>query len=269
MSGDSTSSRVSLRFLSSALNSINKSDEKLASGKRINRASDDAAGLAIADALQADAAVFKQASNNAGYAQSLLSIQDGALESVNQIGTRLAELSTQAANGTLSDSQRSALNEEYQALSQEAQRIVDSTEFNGQKVFSGESTSFQIGLDSGSDSQITLQGSDLGTLVSSIAGKDISTQAGARQALDASTEFVKSISQKRGQIGSVSSRLETATSNIDVATENLRSAESRIRDVDVAEEVASKTAATIKANASIGVQAQGKLSAANVLKLLR
>ena len=128
MGNDSTNSLGSTRNLNSALREINKSSEKLSSGKRINKASDDPAGLAIAVSLASDAAVYKQASNNVNYGQSLISIQDGALQQIGDIGARMKELSTEAANGTYSDSQRAALDQEYQALSAEAQRISASTE---------------------------------------------------------------------------------------------------------------------------------------------
>lgn len=268
MANDS-SFRVSTRNLNSALDSVNKSSEKLSTGKRINRAQDDPAGLAIAERLASDATVFKQASNNVNYGQSLIAIKDGALEQVSQIGTRLQELSTQAANGTLSDEQRGAIQNEYDALTQEADRIVASTEFNGQKVFSGSSTSIQVGVDSGADSQIAISGNDISAQISGLRAQNISTQENAKAALDNAKNFNASVSSERGKLGAASSRLETAAQNISVAAENLRSAESRIRDVDVADEVAKKVASNIRAQGAVSSFAQSKLSAANVLKLLK
>lgn len=268
MTKDSSFS-TSIRNLNKALSEISKSSEKLASGKRINRAADDAAGLAIAQQLTADAAVFKQASNNVNYGQSQIAIADGTLQQVSEIGTRLQELSTQAANGTLSDTQRSALNDEYQALSAEAQRIASSTEFNGQQLFSGSSTDLQVGLDASAESRITVPGTNLSDLLGSVSSKNISTQAGAQSALTAADNFVSSISSARGQLGAAASRLETADNNIKVATENLLSAEARIRDVDVAEESAKLVSAKIRSNASQASFAQSKLSAGRVLDLLK
>jgi len=264
------SSRVSLRFLNNALNDLNKSNERLSSGKRINRAADDAAGLAIAEALASQATVFRQASNNASYGKSVVEITDSALGQVSAIGTRLQELSAQSANGTLSDTQRSALNDEYQALTAEADRIAATTSFNGVNVFSGQSTSFQVGTDSSADSQINLEGSNLSSLLSSVKTQDISTQAGALTALDTTKSFVSNVSTQRGALGAASARLEVATNNIGVAIENIRSAESRIRDLDVASETANRTAANIRANSATSVIAQTKnLDAQRILKLLK
>ncbi len=265
-----SSFRVSTRHLNSALDNVNKSLNKLASGKRINSAADDPAGLAIAEQLASEAATFKQASNNAGYGLSYLNVQDGALEQVSQISTRLQELSVQSANGTLSDDQRGSLKQEYDALSAEAERIVASTEFNGQKVFSGSSTTLQVGVDSGSDSQITIQGTEVATQLANLKAQNIGTQAGAQIALDAAKAFSTNITQERGKLGAVVSRLETAVNNISVATENLQSAESRIRDVDVADEVARKVSESIRANAGTAAYVHSKnLSANKVLGLLK
>ncbi|MCB0311221.1 MAG: flagellin [Bdellovibrionales bacterium] len=258
-----------IRNLNSALNDQNRSFNRLSSGKRINKASDDAAGLAIAESLLADAAVFNKASENINSARSLTSIQDGALGQVTQIGTRLQELSVQAANGTLSNSQREALNSEFQALKEEASRIVSSTEFNGNKVFSGESTTFQVGNSSDPTSQISVEGSNVAASLASIQNLDISSASGAMSALEATKNLVSELGSTRGKIGAAVSRLETADSNIKVAIENLRSAESRIRDVDVAEESAKNIASRIRARASEATLAQGKLSAENVLRLLK
>jgi len=269
MSSSDSSFRVSIGNLSKSLDGVNKSLEKLASGKRINRAADDAAGLAIAEQLSSQATTFSQASNNVSYGQSLLSIKDGALQQIGDIGTRLQELSTQSANGTLSDDQRQSIKQEYDALTSEADRIVQSTEFNGQKVFSGSSTDLQVGITSGPESQISIGGTDVSAQIAALKAQDVSTQAGAKAALDTGKAFIESVASERGQIGSVSSRLQTASQNIDVAAENLRSAESRIRDVDVAQEVANKIANDIRSQTSVASFAQSKLSAANVLKLLK
>ena len=268
MANDS-SFRVSTRNLNSALDSVNKSNVRLATGRRINRAQDDPAGLAIAERLASDATVFTQASNNVNYGQSLIAIKDGALDQITQIGTRLQELSVQSANGTLSDEQRGALQEEYNALTQEADRIVQSTEFNGQKVFSGSSTTLQVGVNSSADSRIAISGSDVAAQVATLSAQNISTQEGAKAALDNAKSFNASITAERGKLGAASSRLETAAQNISVATENLRSAESRIRDVDIADEVAKRVASNIRAEGATASFAQSKLSAANVLRLLK
>lgn len=237
---------------------------KLASGKRINKASDDAAGQAIVASLEADSKQYSQASRNINDGISVASIADGALDQQGQILTRLSELSSQASNGTLSDTQRETLNQEFQSLKSEYERIGASTEFNGQQVFQQGSTSIQVGTDSSADSQIGL-GSQLPP---PIAG-DISTQAGAQSALDSLKQSVSDNAALRGRIGADVSRLETSRNNVEGQRVEAEAAASRIRDVDIAEETAKRTALSIRQNGTSAILGQaGKLNADIVGKLL-
>ena len=267
--GSSGSVDNTKRYLDDITNKLSKSFNKLASGSRITSASDDAAGLAIADALKSDAVVYDQASRNIGDGQSLTQIQDGVFSSLNDIGGRLQELATQSGNGTLSDSQRGALNQEFQQLSQEANRIVGSTEFNGQNVFSGQSTAIQVGKDSSSDSQINISDSGVAGTVASLVPLSIDTQQNAQSAIDSISSFTKNISASQGNLGAQQSRLDVANSNAQTISDNSRAAESRIRDLDVADEVARKTALSIQQQSAVALSAQaGKLNAAVISKLL-
>lgn len=259
----------SIRNLNNAIKEVDKSSERLASGKRINKAADDAAGLAIAQALTADTVTLQAASRNIDYGTSLNSIADAAAGQISEIGTRMAELATQASNGVLSDEQRGALQQEYSQLAQEAQRIADSTEFNGTKVFSSETVTFQVGTGSDANSQIALQGTNLASVIGSVASTDISTQEGAKAALDAVKGFVADLSGKRGEIGAVQSRLDTAQSNIASGVENTAAARSRIEDADIAEETAKRTAALIRSDAATAAAAHGNLNGNLVAKLLQ
>ncbi len=254
-----------VRRLNKGLDELQGIFNKLSSGKRITKASDDAAGLAIAAQLNSDVATYSAASRNASDAQSAIQIADSALSQISDIGGRLAEISTQAANGTLSDTQRQALNQEYQALSQEITRITETTEFNGNKLLSGESISIQVGTDSGSNSQITIGG------VSGVtAGGDISTQATAKAAIESINSFISNVAAERGKLGASSQRVQVAQNNIEVARENSASAASRIEDLDYASEVAKKTAKEIQTQAGPALLAQaGRLKKENVLKLLQ
>lgn len=255
--------------LSSAQSTLTKSFERLSSGKRINRASDDAAGLAIADALASDAVVLKQANRNIADAQSLTDIADGALAQASDITIRQQELAVQAANGTLSDSQRSALNTEYQQLGQELQRISATTQFNGQNVFSG-SSSIQVGGDSSSNSQISVDPGQLAALAQNAVSQSIGTADAARSALDAVASLGSSLSSARGDIGAQSARLETAAANNSSGIVNSLAAESRIRDADVADEVAQNISARIRTQTASALYAQaGKQDKDRVLDLLR
>lgn len=256
------------RNLDSITNNISKSFNRLSSGKRINTAADDAAGLAIADALKSTDAVLRQASRNISDGESLSQIQDGVYTSLTDIGTRLQELSTQSANGTLSDTQRSALNQEFQQLSQEANRIVQSTTFNGQQVFSGQSTNIQVGLDSSASSQVQLTDPGLQSVVSSIQSLSIGTANEARSAIDSISSFVSNVTQSRGQLGAQQSRLDYANSNALSQADNAKAAESRIRDVDIADETANLLANRIKQDATTSLSAQaGKIQASLVQRL--
>lgn len=256
-------------FLTKNISSLTDSFRKLSSGQRITKAADDAAGLAIAESLKSSAATLNVASRNVGDAQSALQIADGALQQVSEIGSRLKELATQASNGTLSDDQRTALQAEYSELSQEVQRITETTEFNGTKLLNDSSFTAQVGTGSDSNSQIATSGVSIQSAVSNVSSQNIGTQAGAQAALAQVDSLINSAASARGQIGATSARLEAADNNIKVRRENELTAESRIRDVDVAEETAKLTSNQIRSNAAVAVSAQSKLTAARVFDLLR
>lgn len=267
---DQTSSRLS--------NSFNK----LSSGYRINRGSDDSAGLAIAETLRADARIAQQGIKNTNDGISTIAIADGALGEVAAILSRLAELASQAANGTLSTTQRSVISNEFSALGSEISRISEVTEFNGIKLLSGTSQiTIQVGAGTRTGAQIgyanqlvTLAGIGLGTasgaMSFSLNGTTSDAAAtAARLALDAVYGAIYSVGASRGILGGVESRLSTAITNLGVARENQIAAESRIRDVDVAEESAALTRLNILQQAGTAVLAQSNQIPALALQLLR
>jgi flagellin len=266
MSSDSFSSNRSSTLNKAALQ---KSFEKLASGVRITAASDDPAGLAIVAALDAVQVQLSAGSRNSGYASSALSVADSALAQVSNISVRLQELATQASNGTLSDEQRGALDQEFQQLTQEAQRIGASTEFNGQSLLSGSSLTVQVGTDGSSQSQISVGGVDLAGLLSSLTSSAINSVDGARNALAAISDFSSSVSSARADLGASDSRLLVAAENNAAALIPLAEAESRIMDVNVAEEAANLVRRKIldNQNAALGAQST-KLISSIALKLL-
>lgn len=268
--GSSGSVDSTKRFLDQALNQVNKSNNRLASGKRINSAADDAAGLAIADALGVTSKLSDVANRNIGDAQSALAIQDGALSTVSDISSRLKELAAESANGTLSDSQRASLGSEFNALKDEVSRITQTTQFNGQQLLSGSSsTTFQVGTDSSANSQIAVSTSGFSTAAASIQSLDISTQGGAQSALGSLDNFIQTVADTRGSAGAVDSRLSSASANNSSTKVNTAAAESRIRDVDVADEVAKRTSADILANAGVAIISHQGLQANIVLNLLK
>lgn len=255
--------KESLRIASDRLS---KSFEKLSSGKRINSAADDPAGNAVAESLKNSASLSDRASRNAVEASLGNDIAQSALSQVNNIATRMAELAQQSANGVYSDDQRQALNNEYQQLQQEITRISETTTFNGQKVLDGGSgVTAQVGTDSSENSQIKGVSVNLKSL--NVSG-DISNQEQARVALDQVKSLVQNVSKAAGEIGAVNNRLKVSENNSNVAAENAKAAESRIRDVDIAAEMANKVSSQILQKAGTALQAQANQTASVALKLL-
>jgi flagellin len=261
---------------------LSDSFNKLSSGYRINSGADDAAGLAIAESLRAQSRIAEQAIRNTNDGISTVAIADGALGEVANILSRLAELASQSANGTLSTTQRSVVSNEFVALGSEIERIAAVTEFNGIKLLSGTSQiTVQVGANSGASSQIGYQnqlatlagiglGNASGALTYSINGtSDAAAATAARLALDAVYSAIYSVGASRGALGGVESRLSTAIANLGVARENLVAAESRIRDVDVAEEAANLTRLSILQQAGTAVLAQANQLPSLALQLLR
>ncbi|MCC6933609.1 MAG: flagellin FliC [Deltaproteobacteria bacterium] len=247
---------------------IGDSFDKLSSGLRINKASADPAGLAVALDLLATADISSVASRNISDGVSLTAIADGALESAGEITGRMSELATQAANGTLSDEQRTALNNEYQQLKSELDRIAQTTEFNDQKLLAQDNTiSLQAGTSGNGSSQVVLS---LPGVSSSSLGMpaNISSQANAQSAIDQIATARDNISQARGAIGASASRFETAYNNLQTSEINQREAASRIRDVDVAQESSNLVANRIREQMSAAMSSQANLLPNLALKLL-
>ena len=270
------------RRLGTSTTALRGSFERLSSGLRIVRARDDASGLAIADALRADAAIGTVAIRNANDGISLISIADGALDQMSSVLTRMAELAEASANGTLGTSQRSALQLEFTNLASEIERIAITTTFNGILLLSGgANVQLQVGFDASSNSQITFNGVD-GTLQniglanagssSLIFSLNASTALGAqdasRSALDAVKLGIGSLTTNRGVLGAAESRLGVAITNLQVARENFKAAESQIRDVDVAVEAAELTRLNILQQAGAAVLAQANQQPSLALSLL-
>ncbi|NDC37502.1 MAG: flagellin FliC [Proteobacteria bacterium] len=262
---------------------LQRSYERLSSGLRINSASDDAAGLAIASSLKADARVATVAMRNANDGISVIEITDGAINQISNILSRLAELAEQSANGVYANGQRSALQLEFTALMSEVERIALTTEFNGLNLLSGGGdVTFQVGFDGTSMSRIQYNGVQA-TLASiglaapsssqhtySITGlTDIESQSAAQLALDAINVAITSLSRNRGTLGAAQSRLETTINNLMVARENFAAAESRIMDVDVAEESSQLTRLSILQQAGTAILAQANQQPQLALQLLR
>ena len=238
--------------------SLEKSFKRLASGKKIVSPGDDPAGGAIAQQLAAIVSLSGQAGRNTGDALSASEIAGGAANQLTDIAGRLAELSAQSANGTLSNDQRTVIDQEFQALSQESQRIIDTTQFNGIKLLGGTDIAVQAGIDGSSNSVIAVTGLNGAGVTNSLSSLSIATQAGARSSSDFISSLVKSISGEIGKQGAEQNRLKVAGENLSTIELNNESARARIEDVDVASETLTQSLATTRRQIATQLQSRYK-----------
>ena len=252
---------------------LDKSMEKLASGFRINRAGDDAAGLAISENLKAQVRGLKQASRNAQDGISLVQVAEGAMSEVSNILIRLRELAVQAASDTVGPTERQFLNVEYDQLVSEVDRISEGTEFNGTQLLAGVGSvlDFQVGTRNNPEidrisfdaSKADANSAAIGVNLTSVADK-----ASAQNALAAIDTAIVSISAMRADFGAIQNRLQSTVNNIQTSVENMSAANSRIRDVDIAEETSEMTSKNILLQAGTSVLAQANQQANVALGLL-
>jgi flagellin len=258
-----------------------QSVERISSGIRINRGADDAAGLAISEALRSDIRALRQAVRNANDGISLINVTEGALNEQSSILIRLRELSSQAATGTVGSTERQTVQLEFDALRLEIDRIANTTAFNGQKLVDGSLSSsvaassqilIQVGIDSGVDSRINLNEQINLTAVTAsalgVAGLSVTSAAGALTSLDTINSAISIVTQSRGKVGAVQNRLVRTISNLSISVENLQAAESSIRDADIAEEVALLTRNQILVQTATAMVAQANFIPQSVLLLL-
>lgn len=230
---------------------------RLASGKRINSASDDAAGLAISERLGAQVRSLEQASRNVDHGTALTQIADGAMASQSDNLIRMRELAMQAANGTLSDDDRSAIQAEMSALREEVDRVSASTEFNGQPLLDGDAIEIQVGTNAGPADTITVDTPDASATGLGLDGVDLSTQQGAQDALSALDSAAETLSEVRGSLGAADNRMGYARETIASSHQNLSASRSRIADADIGKEVAASASVMDRLRASIAVQKKG------------
>ena len=250
-------------------NAVQKSLEKLSSGLRINRAGDDAAGLAISEKMRAQIRGLEMATKNAQDGISLIQTAEGALTETHAILQRMRELAVQAANDTNTDDDRTALQNEIIELIAEIDRIASDTEFNTQTLLDGtfQSKVFHIGANQGQ--AITV---DIGSMLAADLGVDsvdISTQTGADSAIATIDNAIKTVSEERAKLGAIQNRLEHTINNLGASAENLTAAESRIRDTDMAKEMMNFTKNSILTQAAQAMLAQANQVPQGVLQLLR
>jgi len=257
------------RHLYNSTVSFGKSMEKLSSGMRINRAGDDAAGLAISEGLKADIRALDQAARNAADGISLIQTGEGALDEVSNILLRMKELAEQSLNGTLTDTDRGYLDSEYTALNAEIDRIAAGTEFNGVSLLDGTlDVDIQIGIGTtANDSVDVIQATNMNAAGIGL-GTAIDTAANANTAMNEIDAAIEAIVGVRGDFGALQNRMETTIRNINMASENLSAANSRIRDVDVASETSKLTSYQILQQAGVSMLASANMTTALAMSLL-
>lgn len=243
----------------------------LSTGSRITQASDDAAGMAISEQLNADLRSLGAARQNSENAISFIQVGEGGLNEVNNILVRLRELGVQSASDTLGDQEREFVDKEAQQLLAEVDRIANSTKFGQTNLLNGDSKEleFQVGTGSGEDSRITFN-SDADATTSSlgISGLSFDSKSGARSALGDVDDALSRVGGMRANYGAFQNRLDSTVRNLDVQTEGLSAARSRIKDADIAHETAELTSAQVLQQASIGMLAQANQAPAAALRLL-
>ena len=273
-----TSSINAQRNLNKSTNALNSSYTKLASGNRINSAKDDAAGLQIADRMTSQINGLTQGNRNANDGISLCQTAEGALDEVTNMLQRMRTLAVQSANGTNSQKERDAINEEAKELTAEIKRIGAGTMFGGtdNAVFKNDATTFQVGAYNNKDSQITLKrlamsgvlGGDSANAVDIDAKIKLSAQDKAQSAISNIDDMLKHVDSYRAKLGATQNRLESTISNQENVIENVSDARSRIKDVDYASETAKMAQQQILQQASTAMLSQANQKNSIALNLL-
>lgn len=260
-----------------SLNKVSKESQesfsKLSSGSRITKSADDAAGLGISEKLKAEIRSAKQADRNANDAISMVQVAEGGLNETSNILTRMRELAIQTSSDTVGDSERGMANLEYQQLKTEMDRISQVTEFNGKKLLNGEGDKYEFQVGTKGDEfqdriafdsrQVDSSNESLG-----VGSLEISSKEGSQESLASLDSAIEKVSGQRAVLGSLQNRLTSTSNNLQTYSENMSAANSRIRDVDYADETAKQSRNQIITAAGTSVLAQANVSGQNALKLI-
>jgi flagellin len=267
-----TASLNAINNLNQTQRSLSGSYSRISSGLRITRAADDAAGLGVAENIAAQAASGRVAMRNTNDGISVIQTAEGAMDSVGDILARMRELAVQSSSETLSDDDRAYIQDEFEQLTAEIDRIANATEFNGTALCDGTTASLdvQVGIMNTADDRITITLSDLtaSNLGVDTGAVDLSSASAAQSAIDAFDTAIGSVNSFRSDLGAVQNRLDSALSNMETYVENLSSAESQIRDADFAFETAELAKNQILQQAGVSVLAQAKTMNQGALSLL-
>jgi flagellin len=261
------------RVLNSTNNQLSKSMERLSSGLRINRAADDAAGLAVSEVMRSQIRGMNVAQRNAQDGVSMVQVADGALGNVGDMLQRIRDLAVQASNGTLTDSQRSNLNAEVQQVLSEINTTGSNTEFNGIRILSGSvaaaasAVTLQVGANGGQAIAFTI--GTVGTTALTLNGLSVSFATAASAAIASIDAAIGAVTTQRANLGAIQNRLEQTINRLGVTSENLQAAESRIRDADMASEMIAFTKNQILQQSGMAMLSQANSAPQSVLSLLR
>src|SRR4051812_13755855 len=272
-----TAANSAVRYLNINSSQMSSSLSKLSSGSRITSASDDAAGLAISTRISSDVTTLQQAATNASQANSILQTADGGASNISDILARMKSLASESASGTTTNSSRAYINSEFTSLSNEIDSIASGTRYSNQSlldgtsVFSGAGVTVLVGsssTDTISVSLTSLKASALGVNTTGTGALDVTTQLGANAALTALDSAIDTVSAARASIGAQESRFNFSADSISTQTQNLQSANSAIKDVDIAAEQAKLSSAMVKTQAAVSAEAAANQMPQYLLKLL-
>lgn len=270
------SSLTSQRHLRNTRRLLDQSLERLSSGYRINRAGDDAAGLAISEKLRAKTRGLVQAQRNASDGVSLIQVAEGGLQEIQNILIRMRELGVQAASDTIGPQERVYLDEEYQLLKEEVDRISNVTDFNGTVLLDGTGGSLDFQVNTGGQNllgvdRITFNAFRADTNIDKLGLEDLGVKrkVDAQRSLALVDTAIEHVSSVRGELGAIENRLQSTVRNLSISIENLSAANSRIKDVDIADETSELTKNNIMTQAGISVLSQANSIPKMALSLLQ
>jgi flagellin len=261
------------RYLSTNHEMQNRALEKLSSGNRINRAGDDAAGLAISENLKASIRSLKQATRNANDGISLVQVAEGSMNEISNILIRLRELSIQTASDTIGDTERGFVDKEVQHLKAEVDRIARNTEFNGTKLLDGTSPELEVQVGIKNNAELDRFRFDTKELVTTVDALNLgtidnNTKESSQNNLAMLDAAITHVNKNRASMGALQNRIFSTVNNNQIYQENLMTANSRIRDTDMAEETAELTKSNILTQANVSVLGQANANPQLALKLL-
>ena len=262
----------SINRLNNTQNSLSGSLERISSGLRVNKAADDAAGLAVSSRMQADNVSLRQAMRNANDGVSLVQTAEGTLGEITNILSRMRELSIQSSNGTYSASDRQLIDKEFILMKNEIRRIASNSTFNGISLLAGRTgaVTLQIGIDNLTTDQISIQMSAISASQGALAitTLSVSTSAGALAAIASIDAAINTVNTARAELGATQNRLESALSEASTYSENLSASYSQIMDLDYASESSNMTRLQIMQQAGVAALGQAKAISQSVVSLL-